>query len=155
MSNEKDKLVKQEKPANDDTANGTLPIGAEGTVYSDPAEISLKDLIAKPEVQEAIKSLYPLPDVVIVKKLRKSFKNDDTKETTQKIKVIGGTTIKDSVDFELTLLNTELDPQKAVNREYRIADYKFALTANMSGGKFSGYAATGLKVVVTRMEEVK
>ena len=140
----------QVKPANNDTVSGNIP--AEKTIYTD---VSIKGLIATKEVQEAIRHCVYLPDIFTVKKLKNPFENKETKDKTQKIEVMSGTTIEDAVSFELVLFNTELDPVKAVNKKYRIIDYTFALEANMSGGKFSGYAATGLKLVVTKLEEVK
>lgn len=122
------------------------------TSYSD---VSIKELVAKKEVQEAIQRYAAVPENMTIKKIRKAFENKETKTITQKIEAMSGTTIEDAVYFELTLLNTELDPVEAVNKKYRILDYMFALDANMSGGKFNGYAATGLKLMVTRLEEVK
>lgn len=91
-----------------------------------------------------------------VKKVKSPFTNKETKDKTQKIEAISGTTIENAFSCELTLFNTkDLDPVEAVNKKYRIADYTFALEANMSGGKFGGYAATGLKLMVTKLEEVK
>lgn len=118
-------------------------------------DASLKELIAKSRVQAALRHYIDVPDEVTVKKLKKPFENKETKEKTQKIEVMSGTTIEDAVAFELTLLNTELDPIAAVNKKFRIVDCTFALTANMKDGKFSGYAASGLKLMVTKLEEVK
>lgn len=140
----------QVKPANNDTVSGNIP--AEKTSYPD---VSLKGLIAEKEVQEAFRHYVSIPDKFTVKKLKNPFENKETKDKTQKIEVMSGTTIEDAAAYEMTLLNTELDPVKAVNKKYRIIDYTFALEANMSGGKFGGYAATGLKLVVTKLEEVK
>ncbi|MDE6664003.1 MAG: hypothetical protein K2K46_11785 [Lachnospiraceae bacterium] len=138
--------VNQAQPA----TNGNIP--AEKTIYSD---MSIKELIAKREVQEAIRRYVYIPDIFTVKKLRNPFENKETKDKTQKIDVMSGTTIEDAVSFELTLLNTELNPKEAVNKKYRIIDCTFALEANMSSGKFGGYAAKGLKLMVTKLEEVK
>ena len=124
-------------------------------MYISPAEIRLKGVLEEDEVQKALRRCFPVPNVVTVKKLRNPYMNEDTKDTTQKIEVMGGTTLEDAVSFEMTLLNTELDPVAAVNKKYRLVDYKFDLIANMSGGKFTGYAAKGLKLMVTRLEEVK
>lgn len=134
-------------------ANGNVPDGK--AVYISPAEIRLKEAFEEEDVQKVFRRRFPVPDVVIVKSLRNPFQNEETKDTTQKIEVMGGTTIEDAVSFEVTLLNTALDPVAAVNKKYRLIDYKFAPTANMSGGKFGGYAAKGLKLIVTRLEEVK
>lgn len=119
------------------------------------ADVSIKELIAKPEVQEAIRRYVSMPEIVTVKKLKNPFENKETKITTQKVEAMIGTTVEDAVSFELTLVDTELDPVEAVNKKYRIIDYSFALEANMKAGKFCGYAAKGLKLMVARLEEVK
>lgn len=150
MNKENNIAVNQEKPEDNSTASGNI-----SAAKSNFWDMSIKELIAKPEVQEAIQRYVTVPKVVTVKKLKKPFKNEETKATTQKIEAMSGTTLEDAVSLELTLLNTELDPVEAVNKKYRIIDYTFALDANMSSGKFSGYAATGLKLIVTRLEEVK
>ena len=131
---------------------GNIPAVDAKTSYRD---VSVKELIAKQEVQEAIRRSVVVPETVTVKKLRKAFENKETKTFTQKIEAMSGTTIEDAVSLELTLLDTELDPVEAVNKKYRIIDYTFALEANMSAGKFGGYAAKGLKLMVTKLEEVK
>lgn len=135
---------------NNITASGNAPAGE-----ANFQDISIKALMATKEMQEAARLYVHIPEVVTVKKLKNPFENKETKERTQKIEVMSGTTIEDAVSFELTLVNTELDPKEAVNKKYRIIDYKFSLTANMSAGKFSGYAATGLKLTVSKLEEVK
>lgn len=150
MANETKNTLNQAQPENNITVSGNIP--AEKTIYTD---VSVKGLIATKEVQEAIRRCVYLPDIFTVKKLKNPFENKETKDKTQKIEVMSGTTIEDAVSFELTLLNTELDPVKAVNKKYRIIDCKFALEANMEGKKFLGYSATGLKLVVTKLEEVK
>lgn len=129
--------------------------GSNPAVKASYSDMSLKVLIAEKEVQEAIRCHVAVPDVVTVKKIRKAFENKETKTITQKIEAMSGTTIEDAIYFELTLLNTELDPVEAVNKKYRILDYMFALDANMNAGKFGGYAAKGLKLMVTKLEELK
>lgn len=150
-----------ENVLNGQTANET-PAKTESTVggcipdvKANYPDVSIKELIAKKEVQEAIQRYVTVPKVVTIKKLKKPFENQETKSSTQKIEAMSGTTIEDAVSHELTLLDIELDPVEAVNKKYRIIDYAFALEANMSAGKFGGYAAKGLKLVVTRLEEVK
>lgn len=150
MDKEKNNTTGQEKPANISTAN-------EISLDADPYfwDWSIKELMAKEEVQKAILSYVHPPKEVTIKKLRKPFTNDETKTTTQKAEVMSGTTIEDAVSFELTLLGTGLDPVKAINKKYHIIDYSFALEANMNAGKFGGYAAKGLKLIVTKLEEVR
>lgn len=148
---ENKKNVNQTQPANSGTVNEKPSDGK--TNYSD---MSIKELFAKLEMQEAIRRYVSVPEIVTVKKVKSPFTNKETKDKTQKIEAISGTTIENAFSCELTLFNTkDLDPVEAVNKKYRIADYTFALEANMSGGKFGGYAATGLKLMVTKLEEVK
>lgn len=142
----------QEKPENNNTVNGNIPTVDKKLSSS---TVSIKELFAKPEVQEAIRLHVSVPELVTIKELKNPFENKETKTVTQKIKAMSGTTIEDAVSYELTLLDTALDPVAAVNKKYRITDYSFALEANMSGGKFNGYAAKGLKLMVTKLEEVK
>lgn len=122
------------------------------TLYS---EASIKDLMAAPEVQAALRKYVSLCDNVVVKKLRKAYKNPNTKDTTQKVEGLSGKSMEESDIVSFTLVNTELNPEEAINKTYRIVDYTYALEANMKDGNFGGYAATGLKLLVTKLEEVK
>lgn len=135
---------------NSGTTNGNPP-----TAKPDCGDVSIKELIAEEDVQKAIRHHVAVPDVVTVKKVKNAFENKETKTKTQKITVMSGTTIENAVSVDLTLIGTELNPVEAVNKKYRIIEYTFALEANMSAGKFGGYAAKGLKLMVTRLEEVK
>lgn len=119
------------------------------------AKASVKGTLAKEEVQEALRRCVAVPDLVTVKEVRKSYKPEGAEAATQKIKVMSGTSIEDAESHELSLVGIELDPVKAVNKKYRIVDYTLGLEANMNGGRFGGYAATGFKLMVTRLEEVK
>ncbi|MCM1253974.1 MAG: hypothetical protein NC321_14240 [Clostridium sp.] len=144
--------------------NATNPAKAENSAsgnnldvkpaYMDITGVSVKELLARPEVQAALQKLVFLPEVVVVKKVRKPFEDKETKTTSQKIEVISGTTLEDFLSFELTLLNAELK-EEAINKKFRIVDFTFALSANMKDGKFSGYAARGLRVMATKLEEVR
>ncbi len=149
MSNENSRPANQ---ADKSIIKGNIPAV---DMFPDCSKVSLKELFAKPELQEAAKLYVTIPKEVIIKKLKNPFENKETKTITQKVEVMSGTTIEDAVSHELTLLDTTLDPVAAVNKKYRIIDYTFTLTADMSTGKFSGYAAKGLKLMVTRLEEVK
>lgn len=119
------------------------------------SEVSLKELIAMLDVQDAIRKHVSVPNPVIVKKVRSPFKNEETGITTQKIEGVSGTSLMDMVSVNLTLVGTELDPVKSINKPYRLVDYTFALDANMAGGKFNGYSAKGFKLLVTKIEEMK
>lgn len=152
MNKENNITVNQAGTENNSITSGSIPVVDEKQDY---AKVSLKELIAKPEVQKALRRYTAAPDEVIIKELRNPFENEDIKTVTQKVKVMSGTTLEDAVTHELTLVGTTLDPKAAVNKKYRIIDYTFALEANMSAGKFGGYAAKGLKLMVTKLEEVK
>lgn len=152
MSNE----TKQTTPADSGTTGGNT--SAERPWFND---VSIKELISVEEVQEAFRRYVNFPDgTFIVKKAKKAY--GGTKEIpdkTQKIEVLSGKTLEDAFACELTLLNTEIDPIAAINKKYRLIDYKFALTAIMREGekekKFGGYASSGLRLIVTKLEEVK
>ena len=118
-------------------------------------EVSVKELLAMPKVQEAIKQYVAVPEQIWVKRARNPYTNPDTKLLTQKIEGLSGTSIMDATAVGFTLVGMELDSQNAINKMYRIVDYTVGLEANMSGGKFGGYSATGLKLLVTKMEEVR
>lgn len=151
MIKENNPAVNQEKTANSSIESGNIP-----DVKNNFWDVSIKELTATPEVQKAFECRVDVPKVFIVKKVKSPFENKETKDRTQKIEVMCGTTIEDAVTFELTLFNTpELDPKEAINKKYRIIDYKLTLNANMKEKQFAGYAATGLKLVVTKLEAVK
>lgn len=150
MTNE----ISKKNETNNITASGNISAvaGNEKSSYSD---VSVKALIAEEEVQEAMRRCVAVPKVIIIKQLKNPYRNKDTNTVTQKISAMSGTTLEDAVSLELTLIDIELDPKNSINKKYRIIDYKLALEANMSGGNFNGYAATGLKLTVTKLEEVK
>lgn len=118
-------------------------------------EVSVKELLAMPKVQEAIKQYVAVPEQIWVKRARNPYTNPDTKLLTQKIEGLSGTSMMDATAVGFTLVGMELDGENAINKMYRIVDYTVGLEANMSGGKFGGYSATGLKLLVTKMEEVR
>ena len=121
----------------------------------DVSEVSVKELFAELTVQSALKQLLPIRLPVMVKKVRKSYENKETHTTTQRIEGIFGTSLEDMIPVSFTLVETTLDPVEAINKKYRLVDYTFALVANMDGKNFTGYSATGLKLMVTKIEEVK
>lgn len=153
MNNENNKAT-ETNITNGSTASGNIPAVAESEKphFSD---ISVKELLAKSDVQDVLRRHVAVPKEATFKKLKKAFENKETKITTQKIQAVSGTTLANAMPLELTLVNMELDPVKSVNKRYRIIDYTLALEANMTAGKFGGYAATGLKLMVTKLEEVR
>jgi len=116
---------------------------------------SLKDVVAEGVVQKALDECLVVPKTFIVRQAKNPFKNKDTKVTTQKVEGVSGTCIEDAVPFKATLVDTEIDPVEAINKKYRIVEYSFALDAVMDGDKFKGYSATGFKLLITKLEEVK
>ena len=115
---------------------------------------SIKELIAMQDVQAAIRQHVSIPGRVLIKEVRNSYLNKETGITTQKVKAVSGTSLLDMVSSELTLVNTELDPVKSINKLYRLVDYTFALDANMDNRQFMGYAAKALRLMVTKLEEI-
>lgn len=150
MGRENDTAVNQVNPENNNTVKEIIL-----DVLPSYAKASVKGTLAKEEVQKALWRYVAIPELVIVKEVRKAYKPEGAEAATQKIKVMSGTSIEDAESHELSLIGIELDPVKAVNKKYRIVDYTLGLEANMSGGRFGGYAATGFKLMVTRLEEVK
>lgn len=124
---EEKKPVNQTQPANSGTVNGKPSDG-----MPDYPDASIKEVLMKQGVQDAIKRYINVPDTVIIKKIKKVYTDDTTKETTQKVDAIGGTTIDNAFPCELTLLNITLDPVEAVNKKYRIIESTLGLKANMS-----------------------
>lgn len=150
MVKEHDTAVNQVSPENNNTVKEITP-----DALPSYAKASVKGTFAEEEVQKALRRYLAVPELVTVKEVRKSYKPEGAEVATQKIKVMSGTSIEDAESHELSLVGIELDPVKAVNKKYRIVDYTLGLEANMSGGRFGGYAATGFKLMVTRLEEVK
>lgn len=118
------------------------------------SEASIKELIAMQDVQAAIRQHVSIPGRVLIKEVRNPYLNKETGITTQKVKAVSGTSLLDMVSSELTLVNTELDPVKSINKLYRLVDYTFALDANMVNRQFMGYSAKGLRLMVTKLEEI-
>ncbi|MGM0112524.1 hypothetical protein [Enterococcus sp. DIV0187] len=114
-------------------------------------EVKVKEVVANPEIQTALKKAVEVPTKVIIKSVRNPFKNDETNETTQKIHAVAGTSLVDMVEFDFTLVNQSVDGTEVINQEFQIVEYGFALEANMRGGNFGGYSPTGLKLLVTKL----
>lgn len=114
-------------------------------------EVKVKEVVANPEIQTAIKNAVEVPNKVIVKSVRNPFTNEETNETTQKVHAVAGTSLVDMVELDFTLVNQSIDAVEAINKEFQIIEYGFALEANMRGGNFGGYSPTGLKLLVTKL----
>ena len=119
------------------------------------ADVSLKELFAKEEVQNALEKCLNIPKLVIIKKVRKPYKSPDTGITTQKVEAVSGTSLADMVTANFTLVEIKIDPVKAINKTYRILECTLGLNANMNGKNFNGYSATGLKLLVTKIEKTE
>lgn len=118
---------------------------------------SIKEVIATPVVQSALKTYLREPKEVVIKKVRKPYKPKDADENTpatQKVEAICGTSLMDAEAIEMTLVGIKLDEQ-SINHIYRVSEYTYGLIANMVNKNFSGYSATGFKLLVTKLEEVK
>lgn len=121
------------------------------------ANVSVKEVIATPVVQSALKTYLREPKEVVIKKVRKPYKPKDADENTpatQKVEAICGSSLMDAEAIEMTLVGIEIDEQ-SINHIYRISEYTYGLIANMVNKNFSGYSATGFKLLVTKLEEVK
>lgn len=115
-------------------------------------EVRVKELLSDEMVQKAIKDLVLVPNIIIIKQVKKPFTNEETKITTQKISAVSGTTLQDMVSVDFTLVGVTIDPIDSINKEFKIIEYSLALEANMRGGNFNGYSATGLKLMISGIE---
>lgn len=118
------------------------------------SKIKLKNIWEHPEIQRIVKQFIDFPQIVYVREVNKRSE----KYNTQKVEAYGGTGFADMIRVNFTISGENasfLDPVQSINKWYRIIDYTLGLVANTSGGGFSGYSATGLKLVVSRLEEVK
>ncbi|MGX7164337.1 hypothetical protein [Enterococcus massiliensis] len=119
-------------------------------------EVKIKDQISNPAVQDALRDKVTVPSVVIIKQVRNPFENQDTHEVTQKIHAVSGNSLIDMVELDFTLTGGQtIDGKSSINKKFKIVDYNFTLNANMRGGNFNGYSATGLKLLVTKIEPVE
>ena len=92
---------------NKNTANNGEP--AVGKTFF--PDVSLKELMAMPDVQEAVRRHISVPNPVIPKKVRNPFKNGETGITTQKVESVSGTSLMDIVNVSFTLVGTETTPR--------------------------------------------
>ncbi|MTB36807.1 hypothetical protein [Streptococcus uberis] len=118
--------------------------------------VKIKELFANKDIQKVLKELVEVPKIVLIKQVKNPFTNKDTNETTQKIHAVSGTSLTDMIEIDFTIVGNEpLDAVYSINKYYQIDDYTMSMEANMRGGKFNGYSATGLKILVTKLSEVK
>lgn len=116
---------------------------------------SVKETLAKPDIQAALKKHLNVPENLLIKKISKPAMDYHT----QKVASLAGTTLEDAQSVNFTILDEThrqfLDPVQAMNKRYRIIDYAIGLEANMDKKSFLGYSATGFKLIVYKLEEVK
>lgn len=134
--------------------NNTKKITEEKPLYS---KISVKTLLSDPDVQAVLTKKVAVPLTVTIQSVKKPFEDKDNKDASsiQKIHSVAGTSFADMIEVDFVLVGEKLDGEYAIHKQYRLIDYTFALDANMVGRNFTGYSATGLKLLVTRLEEVK
>jgi len=134
--------------------NNTQKITEEKPLYS---KVSIKTLLSDPDVQAVLTKKVTVPLIVTVQSVKKPFEDNDNKDapSIQKIHSVAGTSFFDMLEVDFTLVGEKLDGEYAIHKQYRLIDYTFALDANMVGRNFAGYSATGLKLLVTKIEEVK
>lgn len=121
------------------------------------SKVSIKTLLSDPDVQAVLTKKVTVPLIVTVQSVKKPFEDKDNKDapSIQKIHSVAGTSFFDMLEVDFTLVGEKLDAEYAIHKQYRLVDYTFALDANMVGRNFAGYSATGLKLLVTRIEEMK
>lgn len=134
--------------------NNTPNTTVEKPLYS---KVGIKTLLSDPEIQAVITNKVDVPLVVTIQGVKKPFEDKENKDapTIQKIHAVAGTSFADMLEVDFTLVGTTVDGEYAIHKQYRLIDYTFALDANMVGRNFAGYSATGLKLLVTRIEEAK
>lgn len=134
--------------------NNTPNTTEEKPLYS---KVSVKTLLSDPDVQAVLTKKVAVPLTVTIQSVKKPFENKDNKDspTLQKIHAVAGTSFTDMIEVDFVLVGTTLDGEYAIHKQYRLIDYTFALEANMVGRNFAGYSPTGLKLLVTRIEELK
>lgn len=119
-------------------------------------EVKIKDQFTSRAVQRILQDSVTVPTEVIIKQVRSPFENQDTHEVTQKVHAVAGNSLTDMVELDFTLIGGQtIDGKESINKKYKIMDYNFSLNANMRGGNFNGYAATGLKLLVTKIEQIE
>lgn len=120
------------------------------------SEVKIKEQISNPAVQDALRDKVAVPSVVIIKQVRNPFENQDTHEVTQKVHAVAGNSLTDMIELDFTLIGGQtIDGKSSINKKYKIVGYDFSLNANMRGGNFNGYSATGLKLLVTKIEPIE
>lgn len=134
--------------------NNTPNTTEEKPLYS---KVSVKTLLSDPDVQAVLTKKVAVPLTVTIQSVKKPFKDKDNKDapTLQKIHAVAGTSFTDMIEVDFVLVGATLDGEYAIHKQYRLIDYTFALEANMVGRNFAGYSPTGLKLLVTRIEELK
>ena len=132
----------------------TQKTAEEKPLYS---KVSVKTLLSDPDVQAVLVKKVAVPLSVTIQSVKKPFEDKDNKDapTIQKIHSVAGTSFADMIEVDFTLVGTKLDGEYAIHKQYRLVDYTFALDANMVGRNFAGYSASGLKLLVTKIEEMK
>lgn len=125
----------------------------------------IKELLLDKAISKTLADKLAIPEIVIIKEIstRNSFddKNQRT-ETVEKqvIKGLSGTSLLDAEEQEFDYVGTPLDEEAYLNQAVRLTDVSFGLVANMtknSQGRnsFSGYSATGLKLIVSSLERIQ
>lgn len=132
----------------------TKKTAEEKPLYS---KVSVKALLSDPDVQAVLVKKISVPLTVTIQSVKKPFEDKDNKNapSIQKIHSVAGTSFADMVEVDFSLIGTTVDGEYAIHKQYRLVDYTFALDANMVGRNFAGYSATGLKLLVTKIEEMK
>lgn len=142
-----------------DTKPEVNPQNTQKTAEEKPlySKVSVKALLSDPDVQAVLVKKISVPLTVTIQSVKKPFEDKDNKDapSIQKIHSVAGTSFADMVEVDFSLIGTTVDGEYAIHKQYRLVDYTFALDANMVGRNFAGYSATGLKLLVTKIEEMK
>lgn len=147
-------MKNMEDTKTDVNSSNSPKMAEEKPLYS---KVSVKTLLSDPDVQAVLTKKVAVPLTVTIQSVKKPFGDKDNKDapTIQKIHSVAGTSFLDMIEVDFVLVGEKLDGEYAIHKQYKLIDYSLALDANMVGRNFAGYSATGMKLLVTKIEEVK
>jgi hypothetical protein len=117
------------------------------------SQVKIKDVFAKPEMQNLLQSLLLLPQSLMITKIETKTVFENGEATDKKTQHITGVTLpeKDNVEFDYS--GAPLDEKNDVLEFFSVAGVSdIALNSNMYKGNFQGYSPVGFKFVVTELK---
>lgn len=122
------------------------------------ATASVKDTLAQLDFSQFLE----IPESVVIKDVKTSYKYDDDNKRTneiakQTITAIAGTTIDNAYQIVFDYVGQPLNDdtiESVLDTRLAIKQSHVSLVANMVKGRFNGYSATGFKLVVTELAPI-